>query len=396
MSRVKSLFPIQNQNSLYSGFPPGALAAVTRRVTTKPRTSAPFLSSKTSSEIAHKRGLPADSLAFFGAMNDCRTASRHLHPVCGRNSGIVKSWTTLISPLAPWAPALMSDVSRNFEANLELLGEICRLDPLIKQGHLFLDKQEVMEDWLGLPAATLMFWMRSNAIIEVTDALEHLLVESDLGSDLPVDLLRPLFPACYIRFGKTFQKAMARHAPECAQGSLQGAYIFESIREEQRALTVVPVLSTPGSPLLNSGSLELIIRDENQPLQQQIHLALKADEQGMEKYYEALMQLMAKVFLYMSLEKTERIEEYSYTMAQERLSRLGAKKAARFSRHLMDMYDRFIVGPQTIHFCHQGERAPHLRRGHFRLQPCGPQNAFRKVIFIAPTWVRSDRLIMGP
>ena len=32
----------------------------------------------------------------------------------------------------------------------------------------------------------------------------------------------------------------------------------------------------------------------------------------------------------------------------------------------------------------------HIRSGHMRLQPCGPQNSLRRLIFVAPTIVRPD------
>ena len=53
-----------------------------------------------------------------------------------------------------------------------------------------------------------MFWSRGHALIETTEALERLLVDSDLGEDLPVELFRPPFPACFIRFGPAFQAAL--------------------------------------------------------------------------------------------------------------------------------------------------------------------------------------------
>ena len=40
----------------------------------------------------------------------------------------------------------------------------------------------------------------------------------------------------------------------------------------------------------------------------------------------------------------------------------------------------------------QNDVSPHWRRGHFRMQPHGPHQSLRKVIFIAPTLVRADRL----
>ena len=67
------------------------------------------------------------------------------------------------------------------------------------------------------------------------------------------------------------------------------------------------------------------------------------------------------------------------------------------------LYDRYIVGPESLSdkagMSVPGERLdqghvlpPHWRRGHFRLQPHGPQWSMRKVLFIPPTVVRLDRL----
>ena len=78
----------------------------------------------------------------------------------------------------------------------------------------------------------------------------------------------------------------------------------------------------------------------------------------------------------------------------DKLARLGPKKAAKLRRELPDLYDRIIVGPKEIPGHSHGEVSPHLRRGHFRIQPHGPHNSLRKVIFVAPVWVRADKL--GP
>jgi hypothetical protein len=54
-----------------------------------------------------------------------------------------------------------------------------------------------------------------------------------------------------------------------------------------------------------------------------------------------------------------------------------------------------LLGPHAlpVHLCGAaGEVSPHWRRGHFRMQTHGPQLSLRKVIFITPTVVRTDRL----
>ncbi|WP_330954983.1 hypothetical protein [Burkholderia thailandensis] len=67
------------------------------------------------------------------------------------------------------------------------------------------------------------------------------------------------------------------------------------------------------------------------------------------------------------------------------------------------MYDRHIVGPAVLDWEPIGaegseagvthhEKSPHWRRPHFKMQPHGPQSSLRKVIFVGPTIVRSDKL----
>ncbi len=69
------------------------------------------------------------------------------------------------------------------------------------------------------------------------------------------------------------------------------------------------------------------------------------------------------------------------------------KKAAKLQRPPTRIYDRVVLGPADFVHHQCGESSPHLRRGHFCLQSCGTQSSLRKVIFLAPTWVRGDRLV---
>lgn len=359
---------------------------------TSPQRTVTQLNRQTCATVAKKSGLPPQSLALVAAMNDCWVAGPRLPPVTGRNCGLVQAWRGLVPRHGPLMVNAMAETPHHFGENLELFRDILRIDPLSKGGFLRGIDDPLDAGRYTLPVANLMFWMRPHAIIEPTDALERLLVHSDLGDDLPLDLFRPPFPACFIRFGKAFRQAVAEVAPPIAAGVLQGVYVFESQRNGQRRVALVPVTESPGQPRLMSGSLELIVRDEAMPMGQQIRLICGEGEGFMADYDETVMGLVAKVFLYMSLVETVQIEEREYTTTEERARRLGPKKAARFLRLLPDLYDRYVVGPESIHLSTHGEVSAHMRRGHFRMQPHGPQLAFRKVIFIAPTWVRADKL----
>ncbi len=108
-----------------------------------------------------------------------------------------------------------------------------------------------------------------------------------------------------------------------------------------------------------------------------------------------MAQLCVKVFLYLRAAQAQQVNENLYSRTLAHLQRVGQKKAAKVHRQLEKLYDRIVLGPQTMavhkHGEH-GEMSPHWRRGHFRMQPHGPQNQLRKVLFIAPTLVRGDKL----
>ena len=68
---------------------------------------------------------------------------------------------------------------------------------------------------------------------------------------------------------------------------------------------------------------------------------------------------------------------------------------------LIEAYGRHVVGPAILDAeaagsvtCDGAQRevSGHWRRPHSRMQPDGPQAAWRKPIFIGPTLVRPDRV----
>ncbi|KUZ74810.1 hypothetical protein WI37_20755 [Burkholderia ubonensis] len=68
------------------------------------------------------------------------------------------------------------------------------------------------------------------------------------------------------------------------------------------------------------------------------------------------------------------------------------------------LYDRHLVGPAILDSdasrpepdgSNGHEMSVHWRRPHFRMQPRGPQALLRKLVFIRPTLVRPDRLVLA-
>jgi hypothetical protein len=331
-----------------------------------------------------------DPLAFFAAMNDCVTASKRPHPVCGRNRGILVAWRSFPTRPSDLDLMLLGNTRRSFEQNVNLVRETVIHHPLWLSD--FGDDPSADNLFLYV-TPPMMFWARRGVIIEPTDALEQMLVASDLGEDLPADVFRPPFPACFIRFGKAFHRATTdsgRNGPD--DRPMHGVYVFETVREQQRALTLISLFVDDEPPMFYANSIELIFGDESQSLAKLIRETCEADADE-SAHFESIAQIVAKVFLYMSLPQAVRIEERDYTAVRDRLNRIGPKKAAKLQRQLPDLYDRIILGPQEIHVHGHGEVSPHLRRGHFTMQPHGPRNSLRKLMFIAPIWVRADRLV---
>ena len=101
---------------------------------------------------------------------------------------------------------------------------------------------------------------------------------------------------------------------------------------------------------------------------------------------------------YMYRDMSWRFRHVSLTPHGDELRRLqgmGPRKAAKLRRQTKRLYDRVVLGPDTLP-AHlrgaSGEMSPHWRRGHFRMLAHGLRLSLRKVMFISPTIVRADRL----
>lgn len=342
--------------------------------------------------------IPRESVALFRSLNACITLGSLAHPIEARNAQLLPAWQARGRHFegmtrASWAESLMATTDRSFEQNVDLLRGAISDDPAWRLDIAKRGGGAVPDDaLLVLPTAALMFWSRPRVFIEATDVLEQLLVNSDLGDDLPVGLFRPPMPACFIRFGTAFQKAIvpAPHSDRFGEYRLQGVYVFDSQGPQNRTLAFIPIFEFPGISKFGSSSADLIISDATYSLNTHVQDIFQNTNEG--PHFASIVQIVAKVFFYMQQPQVVRVEEHAYTTAQDQLTRLGAKKTAKLQRQIPRLYDRVVLGPHEALGQDQGELSPHMRRGHFRLQPYGPQSSLRKVIFVAPTWVRPDKL----
>ena len=346
------------------------------------------------------RGVPASSVAFFSALHRSGVYSPLPHPVHARNASLVDAWLQ-------WGPqqlfhldAFLRNSERRFPDNRDLINEAVRADPAHRSGQVILPADRL--DEIALMArvtAPLMFWSRANTILELTPALEQWLVRSDLGADIPFDFLRPPAPACFIRFGDHLQQAiLPLQTDQGVFNRVDGAYVFESFRDGRRIVALLPVYAPAcGAKGAGVGMFDMIVEDEALPLVEAIKRIDHSNEFW--QHSQSVAQLCVKVFLYLRAAQAQQVGENLYSKTLANLQRVGQKKAAKVHRQLEKLYDRIILGPQTVAIHAHGEHgevSPHWRRGHFRMQPHGRQNQLRKVLFIAPMLVRGDRLAQAP
>ena len=152
----------------------------------------------------------AISIAFFTALNSCIRLDSLCHPIAPRNVDLVAVWQK-------WKQHLQRQCGTNVPAtefqNLApslmeqetLLWQNMRADRLWQSGQVDLG---VGVNNLWEISAPLMFWTHPNAVIEPTDALDQLLLHSDIGQELPVGFLKAPQNATYICLGPQTRQAL--------------------------------------------------------------------------------------------------------------------------------------------------------------------------------------------
>lgn len=253
----------------------------------------------------------------------------------------------------------------------------------------------------------MVFECKRGAIIESTPTLETLLIHSDVDETLPMGMFAPPFAAQYVHFGA--EAASVLRCPACGDDDIVFDGVFCFVSQS-------PI--HPGDP--SERELELIfigkcndrcagyyllcapIGASDQPVVDwidaifKLHVGSGHDETERRRLLEAV-NFVVKLFLYLGLKNARQVVETSYTQAQKRLEHIGPKKRAKAGRQIKSLYDRITVGPTALSATSGAnptghDKAPHWRRGHFRMQIHGPGRLERKLIFVAPMMVRADKL----
>jgi hypothetical protein len=256
-------------------------------------------------------------------------------------------------------------------------------------------------------SANLKYELQKGTVIEATPVLETLLTNSDVDLKLPMNMVAPPYCAQYLKFGSQAAQQLKVPNSDLPDRTFDGVFCFFTPPSGQCAdsptkwtLELIFITRRQGCYNGHVALLGETERDDT-PLGEWLNKVLDTVEgQSAEAYYRpmhAAVSYVVKVFLYMALRQARKIEHSDYSEAAKRIGGVGVKKRARLIQRMASLYNGILVGPpylpeETTASAGGGAMAPHWRRGHFRMQPCGPGRRERKLIFVAPVLIHAEQL----
>lgn len=239
---------------------------------------------------------------------------------------------------------------------------------------------------------------RHGAVIEVTDALETMLLSSDIDDSLPMGLLALPYPTQYVCFGHAARAKLRLGTGDLADYEPHGCFCVLSACQAGvgQALTIYIVMVTPDGRNKTITFMHSPIRDPEAPLQKWVSEVAATHADGPAALQDSLrlVSYLAKVFLYLGMKEGRSNLVNEHTELAARLERVEPKKRGKLERRLQRLYDRIVVGPDSLpQELGKGLGVAgteiHWRRGHFRMQPHGPRNSLRKVKYLQPMLVNA-------
>ncbi len=352
--------------------------------------------------------------AFHRSVNAWRSPFVHLPmPVRFRAAGAVRAWQSAFAE-GTGGKALQTLVRDPKRGPLTLKAQLAEfalsntgawLRAVSDRDQIFHSARDFVY-WLA-------FWLRDGVLYEPTPALSTLLGVSDIAHDLPLRFLRPPAPAMCI-------VPPREHQAMCA--GMPAILVFSHDASPKQApalrcLTIVvqSVTRANGQVIADTWYLPLPVKDEDMPIHEALSQTVPSEspERQLSKSPDSrdlmsatewgeILNYLVKVLLYVSLDQAVLGAERPYSLAPRHFSGLGKRKRELRLAEIEQLYDRYIVGPAVLPMLADvapssmggdGHHvSPHWRRGHFRMQPHGPQHSLRKLMFIAPILVAADRL----
>jgi hypothetical protein len=256
-------------------------------------------------------------------------------------------------------------------------------------------------------STNLKYYLNKGTVIEATAALETLLTNSDMDTNLPMSMVAPPYPAQYLRFGEAAMQNLRVPDSEAADSVFDGVFCFFTpdrarYAEGETVWTLELVFISKRQDRYN-GHVALLGETNrgSTTVGEWLSNVLKSvAEQPVDEFHRAMhvaVSYVVRVFLYMALKQARVIEQPEYDEALRRAAGLGERKRAKLLQKSTSLYNSILVGPTfvpsaTVAGGTGNGVAPHWRRGHFRMQPFGVGNLQRKLIFVAPVLIHADQL----
>ena len=309
--------------------------------------------------------------------------------------------------LEEFAPNAVAEAKRPGSTRYDIAQTMVQDYPLLAEA-MYLNRFDVLCDI----ALRLMGYYGRIRSFQTTDALEAMLQETDFGQDIPAEWFRLPFNDVFIEFGEHRRFPVHLNDPNSGEHIIEGVYVMsgnaQSMTDGQLVRGFDLVIF--GSPVGKSGVMDdcfihmgLPIRDESLPIVELVtevvdHYA-RQDEFPNSHAFRPVVEHVAKVLVYLG---TKEARQHSCTEGREAARRItGLKSPAKrekAARQAARLYDRIVVGPEAlpaefaVPHADGGSVRPHIRRGHFRAQPYGPQHSLRRPVWIQPTLIGKSRL----
>ena len=290
-------------------------------------------------------------------------------------------------------------------------------------GQMFNGQMYGMLNWLRTIVGTCAFF-------RLEDDLVTMLMRTDLADDVPVSLLEPPYPCCYVELGQRRDLPLHIFHEMTGLHHLEGAYVTTGVGIDHRK--GISLLLT-GSPVGKSGNagddatllMWISTEDPDRPISEVLHEELvKLEEENgdantakgqfavnflkHEPVVLAAIKMLIKSLLYMSSSemRVTRVTEKTDLLNQAKTTKNPVKRRKIEARAAKSQDYSIVIAPKVVYNVAElpeghetmtdEERrsvSPHWRRGHFRMQAFGKNRAERKRIRIPPLWIRG---VNGP
>jgi hypothetical protein len=262
-------------------------------------------------------------------------------------------------------------------------------------------------------ALRMMVFHQRVRFFQTTDALESMLHVTDFGHDIPAKWFHPPFDEIYIEFGEHRHFPTKMMDPSSGEHVVEGCYLFSGLSPSLHGSDLVRGfdLIIFGSPVGKCGVtndcfiyLGLPLSDEEMPISALVdqvvdHYRTRSDFPNAH-VVRPVIEHVAKVLVYLGTKEARQREVSEGTEALKRISGLkSSAKREKAARQAARLYDRIVVGPSNLPSKMDAIKAirttgvrPHIRRGHFRAQPYGPQHSLRRPQWIQPMLIGRDHI----